>query len=63
VGIPGTLGGAINGNAGAFGHSISDCIEKVEVLDVSKGKIEKRKLEKRIVSLATEPVFLKIILN
>ncbi len=47
VGIPGTLGGAINGNAGAFGHSISDCIEKVEVLDVSKGKIEKRKLEKK----------------
>ncbi len=33
MGIPGTLGGAIVGNAGAFGHSISELVEKVEVLD------------------------------
>ena len=30
-GIPGTLGGAIVGNAGAYGHSISEVVEKVEV--------------------------------
>jgi UDP-N-acetylmuramate dehydrogenase len=32
-GIPGTVGGAIVGNAGAYGHSISEVVEKVEVLD------------------------------
>jgi len=47
VGIPGTLGGAINGNAGAFGQSISDCVERVEVLDVSKGRPEKKEFEKK----------------
>ncbi len=31
-GIPGTIGGAVYGNAGAYGASISNCIEKVEVL-------------------------------
>lgn len=31
VGIPGTVGGAVRGNAGAFGKDASDCIEKVEV--------------------------------
>ena len=35
-GIPGTLGGAIIGNAGAYGHSISEVIEKVEILDGKK---------------------------
>lgn len=32
-GIPGTIGGAIVGNAGAYGHSISDVVEKVEIWD------------------------------
>jgi len=35
-GIPGTIGGAIAGNAGAYGHSISEVIEKVEILDDGK---------------------------
>lgn len=37
IGIPGTLSGAINGNAGAFNESISDSIESVEVLEIGKG--------------------------
>lgn len=30
-GIPGTVGGAIVGNAGAYGHSIGEVIDKVEI--------------------------------
>ncbi len=33
VGIPGTVGGAVCGNAGAFGHHLSESVEKVEVMD------------------------------
>ncbi len=36
AGVPGSLGGAVYGNAGAFGQSIADVIEEVEVL--KKGK-------------------------
>ncbi len=44
IGIPGTIGGAINGNAGAFNESIGDSIISVEVLEVGKGVREiKRK--------------------
>jgi len=33
IGIPGTLAGAIRGNAGAFVHSISESVKQVEVLN------------------------------
>ncbi|MCD6471016.1 UDP-N-acetylmuramate dehydrogenase [bacterium] len=39
VGIPGTIGGAICGNTGAFGHSISDFILSVEILKNKEIKI------------------------
>ncbi|MBI2625134.1 MAG: UDP-N-acetylmuramate dehydrogenase [Candidatus Nealsonbacteria bacterium] len=39
-GLPGTLGGAIRGNAGAFGGEIKDNIIEVEALD-NKGRIRK----------------------
>ena len=42
-GIPGTVGGAIYGNAGAYGQSVSDHLAKVEVFD---GK-ERKWLSKR----------------
>lgn len=36
TGIPGTVGGAVYGNAGAYGHSIGECVSEVEVFDGKK---------------------------
>lgn len=36
AGIPGTVGGGIYGNAGAYGKSVSDCLEKVKITDGNK---------------------------
>ena len=36
TGIPGTVGGALVGNAGAYGHSISEVVERVEIFDGKK---------------------------
>ena len=44
VGIPGTIGGAIRGNAGAFGSSISDIVKEVEVFDVVELRIKNYEL-------------------
>jgi len=38
TGIPGSIGGAIRGNAGAFSNSIADAVKEVEVLNVKQNK-------------------------
>lgn len=43
AGIPGTIGGAIYGNAGAFGKSMKDVVESVEVLDTKEFRTESRR--------------------
>lgn len=45
AGIPGTIGGAIFGNAGAFGYEMKDVLVSVEVMDI-QGRIKKFNAEK-----------------
>jgi len=42
VGIPGTLGGCVRGNAGAFGKSMKDCISSVETIQISGDEVNKK---------------------
>jgi UDP-N-acetylmuramate dehydrogenase len=41
--IPGSVGGAIYGNAGAYGHSIGDYVSRVEIITNGKKKIISKK--------------------
>ena len=47
VGIPGTIGGAIRGNAGAFGMEIKDVVDEVEVLKIENCKLKIEKLKNK----------------
>ncbi|OGG76716.1 UDP-N-acetylenolpyruvoylglucosamine reductase [Candidatus Kaiserbacteria bacterium RIFCSPLOWO2_01_FULL_54_24] len=39
AGIPGTIGGAVRGNAGAFGPEIKDFVTKIRALDAETGEM------------------------
>lgn len=45
--IPGSFGGAVFGNAGAFGSSLSDSVEWIEVLEIKKKKTQFKKYSKK----------------
>ena len=53
--IPGTVGGAVKMNAGSFGASVSDVLEKVRVLD-SNGKITSVEKKDMSFDYRTSPV-------
>ena len=40
VGIPGTIGGSVRGNAGCFGSEMSNVVAAIEVFNAKSGKIE-----------------------
>jgi len=46
AGIPGTVGGAVRGNAGAYGHAIGESVEEVQKLEVGSWKLEVRSYNK-----------------
>ena len=39
IGVPGTIGGSVVGNAGCFGGEMKDVIEAVELLDTESGDV------------------------
>jgi len=49
AGIPGSVGGAVWMNAGAMGSEIGQRVESVEVMRLSKGKVETKRLKREVI--------------
>ena len=63
-GIPGSIGGAIKMNAGAYGHETSKLLTKIKLLDSKDGKIKEvlskdYKMQYRQTSFPDEYIFLE----
>ena len=60
AGIPGSVGGAVRGNAGAYGHFIGESIDKIEALRITDEKVEVIKYTKEDCKFAyRESIFKK----